>query len=131
MRDSVEALRVALFRVKSAIQEGKYLVASRLATDIIRLSYHLESKTELFLGEVLEGIYLQIHQGFEMYEIPDADKNDLNAKMIKHIDRLLVAYSTQNDLWDILVDIRYDVTVFQFTVSVKYEVQERIRHGPG
>ena len=123
MRSSSEALKIALSNIKLAVQDGKYQAASRLATDFIKLAYNLESKTDLFVGEVLEGVCLQINHELHMYEIPDEDKNKLNENMIKHMDNLQIAYDTQDSLLSILVDLRNYTTVFQFTSDVKYKTR--------
>ena len=123
MRSSSEALKIALSNIKLAVQDGKYQAASRLATDFIKLAYNLESKTDLFVGEVLEGVCLQINHELHMYEIPDEDKNKLNENMIKHMDNLQIAYDTQDSLLSILVDLRNYTTVFQFTSNVKYKTR--------
>lgn len=123
MRSSSEALKIALSNIKLAVQDGKYLTAGRLATDFIKLAYNLESKTELFVGEVLEGVCLQIGHELRTHEIPDEDKNKLNENMIKHMDNLQIAYNTQDGLWSILVDLRNYTTVFQFTSDVKYKTR--------
>ena len=124
MKSSSEALKIALSNINLAAQDGKYRTAARLATNLIKLSYNLESKTELFLGEMLEGVFIQIHQELEMREIPDADKNDLNVKMNRHMTNLLTAYDTQNDLYDVLVDMRNDTTIFQFNASAQYKMRK-------
>ena len=123
MRNSSEALKIALSNINLAAQDGKYRTAAKLATNLIKLSYNLESKTELFLGELLESVFIQIDQGLEMHEIPDEDKKDLHKKMNQHMTNLLAAYDTQNDLYDVLVDMRNDVTIFQFTVSAQYKMR--------
>ena len=124
MRSSSEALKIALSNINLAAQDGKYRTATRLATNLIKLSYNLESKTELFLGELLESVFIQIYQELEMYEIPDADKKDLNEKMNRHMTNLLAAYDTQNDLCSVLVDMRNDATIFQFTASTQYKMRK-------
>ena len=124
MRSSSEALKIALSNINLAAQDGKYWNAARSATNLIKLSYNLESKTELFLGEMLEGVFIQIHQELKMYKIPDKDKNDLNEKMNRHMTNLLAAYDTQNDLHGVLVDMRNDATIFQFIASMQYEIRK-------
>ena len=122
MRNSSEALKFALSNIKLAVQNGKYYVAARLATDLIKLAFQLESKTELFMGEVMEAVYLEIHHELDTYEIPDADKKELNENMIGYVDKLMVAYDKQDDLLDVLVDLRNDATIFQFTSGIKYKI---------
>ena len=123
MRSSSEALKVALSNINLAMQDGNYFSAIRLAANLIKLSYNLESKTELFLGEMLESVFIQIHHELKMHKIPDADVNALNEKMNLHMTNLMAAYDTQNGLFDVLIDMRNDATVFQFTVSTQYEVR--------
>ena len=127
MRDSAEALKTALGRVRAAVQQGKYLTAASASTDFIKLSYHLECKPELFLGEVLENVYLQINHELELYSIPKQSQSDMKEKMTKHLDNLLAAYDRQEDLYGILVDIRYEATVFQFEVALKHKASQRVR----
>ena len=123
MRSSSEALKVALSNINLAMQDGNYFSAIRLAANLIKLSYNLESKTELFLGEMLESVFIQIHHELKMHKIPDADVNALNEKMNLHMTNLMAAYDTQNGLFDVLIDMRNDATVFQFTASTQYEVR--------
>ena len=111
MRSSSEALKVALSNINLAMQDGNYFSAIRLAANLIKLSYNLESKTELFLGEMLESVFIQIHHELKMHKIPDADVNALNEKMNLHMTNLMAAYDTQNGLFDVLIDMRNDATV--------------------
>lgn len=121
MRSSSEALKIALSHIKLAVQNDKYLAAGMLATDFIKLAYNLERKTELFVGEVLEAMCLQINHVLATHEIPDADRNKLNENIIKYMNELQIAYDAQDDLWNILIDLRNYATVFQFTADVKYQ----------
>lgn len=124
MRSSSEALKIALSNINLVAQNGKYHTAAKLATNFIKLSYNLESKKELFLGELLESVFTQISQEFEMREIPDIDKENLSKKINQHMTNLLTAYDTQNDLCDVLVDMRNDATIFQFTASTQYNIRK-------
>ena len=121
MRSSSEALKISLSNIKLAVQNDKYLTAGTLATDFIKLAYNLECKTELFLGEVLEAMCLEINHELATHEIPDAEKKKLNENMIKYLNNLQIAYDAQDDLWNILIDLRNYVTAFQFTSDVKYQ----------
>lgn len=127
MRNSKEALRIALADVRTAVWQGKYLVAASACADFIKLSYHLDRKPELFLGEVLEGVCGQIGHELNIHIVPEKDKKELKDTMTKHLDNLLAAYDAQKDLCGILTDIRHAATVFQFESSLKYKIPQRGR----
>ena len=129
MRNSKEALKIALADVRTAVRQDNYLSAARACTDFIKLSYHLDCKPELFLGEVLEGVYGQIGRELDFYIVPEKDKKELKDTMTKHMDNLLAAYDAQKDLCGILTDIRHAATVFQFESTLKYKMSQRVRHG--
>lgn len=120
MREAAEALRTALERIRTRLQEGRYEAASIACTDFLNLAYHLERKTDLFIGEVLEAVCLQTARELQMYSVPRDVKDSLLEKITKNVDRLLAAYDVNDNVCDILVDIRYDITVFQFEVRLKY-----------
>ena len=124
MRSSSEALRIALLNINQTAQDGKYRSAARLATNFIKLAYNLESKTEVFVGEVLEAIYVEIDYELETYEVPSTVKNDLKKKLGQHMAKILVAYDTQGDLYGVLVDMRNDATTFQFTVPLQHKMRK-------
>lgn len=126
VKSSAEALRAALENVKSAAQQGKYRAASNACTDFIKLSHHLECKAELFIGEVLEAVYGQIWRELYNYEVPADVKEELQAKMNKHLDGLLAAYDAQENLYEMLVSIRYEATSFQFGTILKYPMSKRV-----
>lgn len=91
------------------------------ATDLINMAYHLQSKEDLFLGEVLEAIYLQIHQTITSYRIPDDHKAAIDKAMESGLDDLIRAHTTKGDINGMLVDMRYNATTFQHTAANKYD----------
>ena len=119
MRDSAEALRVALERIRTGVQQGRYEATVRVCSDLIKLSYQLECKPELFIGEVLESTCLQVGNALQAYVVPEDVKNDLQERIGSHMDRLLTAYVAHADVHGVLMDIRYDATVFQFETWAK------------
>lgn len=127
MRDSTEALKIALARIRTGVRQGRYAATTSACSDFIKLSYQLDRKPELFLGEVLESVCLQIGNDLHTYAVPRDARKDLQEKMDKHLDRLLAAYDAQEALYDILIDIRYEATVFQFETWLKYDRAQQVR----
>ena len=125
MIESTKALRISLERISAAIQNGKYSTAGHACTDFIKLAYHLECQAELFIGEVLEAICIQIDGEVESYTIPKEDLKSMKDKMSRHMDKLLAAYDAQHDTHEILMNIRYDATTFQFDAPHKYDLRPR------
>lgn len=106
-----------LSAIKPLVQVGKYEAAGRTATDFIKMAYYRESKEDVFLGEVLEGICLQIASDLESYEISNEDRKKLTASIVKHLDAIITNYAKGASTHDMLVDIRYDTTIFQFATA--------------
>lgn len=127
MKNSAEALKGALVRIKTAVSQGKYDVASNASTDFIKLSYSLEFKTGVFTGEVLEAICIQIYHTLYDHLIPDGDYKELNEKMAKYLNDLIEDCGTQRNLYDVLTNMRYEVTVFQFESDFKYKSPKQTR----
>lgn len=106
-----------LSAIKPLVQAGKYEAAGRTATDFIKMAYYLESKEDVFLGEVLEGVCLQLAEDLEAYEISKEDRETLTTSIAKHLDIITASYAKGVTTHDMLVDIRYDATIFQFVTA--------------
>ena len=116
-------------RIRAGIRRGRYSATTGACSDFIKLSYQLECKPELFLGEVLESTCSQIGNDLRTYVVPEDVRKDLQKKMDEYFDRLLTAYYAHEDLHDILIDMRYDVTVFQFETWLKYDQRQQTCSG--
>lgn len=121
MRKPEEALKIALRSVQTTAKKGHYYGAGLLATDFIKLSSQLDYKEGVFIGEVLEGTYLQLYGELDSYEIPKDTKKALQDKLASHMDDLVTAYESRGNLINILEDIRYEATIFQFTMRTQYK----------
>ena len=126
MRNEVEALKGALTKIKTAVSQGKYEVASYASTDFIKLSYNLEFKTGVFTGEVLEAICIEIRRTLHVHVIPDEDQKKLNKKMTEYLEEIIKDYNTQNSICDSLANMRYDATTFQFESDFKYRSSSQV-----
>lgn len=113
----LDVLDKILSAIKPLVQAGKYEAAGRTATDFIKMAYYVESKEDVFLGEVLESVCLQIAEDLERYNISNEDRKKLTATIVKHLDVITTSYAKGATTHDMLVDIRYDATIFQFTTA--------------
>lgn len=111
--------------MQTAVREGRYLSAGQLASDFIKLSSYVEHKKGVFTGEVLEALYLQLDRELRVYTVPKQIQNELKEKMIQHMEHPLTSYQSNSDPLDILVDMRYDVTIFQSTARTQYNQKRR------
>lgn len=125
MEKASEVRMQMLTEIKRAIQKGKYNVASRYAVEFIKRAYFLQLKKDVFLGEVLEAIYVQINQEINTHAISNEDKSVLNKLMVSNLDELMNAYATNSDVYGALINMRYNATVFQYTTAIKYDYQSR------
>ena len=121
MRPANEALANILRGVKQAVHDGEYQVASRYTEDFITLAYHLQLKKDLFLGEVLGSVYAQIDSEIETHAVSDEDKSALNKLMVHNLDDLMKAYVAEGDVYDALINMRYNATAFQSATITKYD----------
>ena len=121
MRQPSNALIHILKRISQAVQSGKYNVASRNAADFIKLSYHLELANDLFMGEVLESVYTQISIELGTHEISKEAKSTLDKVMVKCLDDLIKAYTSDGPVYEALVNMRYSATAFQYNTQVEYD----------
>ena len=115
-----------LSEIKPLVQAGKYEAAGRVATDFIKIAYYRESKEDVFLGEVLESVCLQLATDLESYEISNEDRKRLTASIIKHLDVITTSYAKGATTHDMLVDIRYDATIFQFATARTSPARSRL-----
>lgn len=113
--------------IRSSIEAGRYHGAGVHAADFITLAYRLQSKTDLFVGEVLEAAYIQIHHATRAHAVPDKDKTILNELMLRELDTLIRAYNDGDGLYEALAEIRYDATAFQHSVIDMYDRVEPSR----
>ena len=109
-----------MIKVRNAIQQGEYTKAGHASTELIKLAYHLECQKEVFIGEVLEAICLQTGRELKSYHIPNEDLASMKKKMRGYMDKLIDAYTNEQEVHDILMDARYHATVFQFDAIHKY-----------
>ena len=106
-----------LSEIKPLVQAGKYEAAGRTATDFIKTAYYLESKEDVFLGEVLEGVCLQLAEDLGNNEISEEARKKLTVSIVKHLDVIIARYASGVDTHDMLVAIRYDATTFQLATA--------------
>lgn len=114
-----------LVQIREAVRNSDYNIAFRNAVNITHLGYYMESKTDVFLGEMLEGIYNDINYALITHDVSDDDKVVLNKGIVKDTNRLVDAYSVMDDaVPKILIDMRYATTVFKKGVDIKYDRYE-------
>ena len=112
-----DALGRILVAIRPLVQTEKYDVAGRTATDFIKTAYYLESKEDVFLGEVLETVYLQVGVELKTHKIPDEARERLTATLVKYLDTIITNHAEGIVTHDVLVNMRYDTTVFQFSIA--------------
>ena len=112
-----DALDNILAAIKPLVKAGKYEAAGRAATDFIKTAYYLKSKEDVLVGEVLESIYLQVDAELRTYKIPNEARERLTADLIEYLDTIIINYAKGIATHDVLVDMRYYTTVFQFSIA--------------
>lgn len=127
MMDGADVFKKILHNVHDAVQKDKYRIAAMESTDFIRLACNLKSENEVFIGEVLESICMQIHQIINAYDVPDEEVLSITNKLSEHINNIIQVYENQQDVCNILKSIRYDATLFQFDAPKKFDRKQRSR----
>ena len=115
---SSEALVDIFTGIKQAVQSGKYNVAARYAEDFIKMAYYLQSKRDMVLGKVLEGIYVQIHREMVTHAISDKDMVALHKLMMRDMEDLMSAYTANGDVYKVLNNMHYNATAFQHATAI-------------
>ena len=122
MEEPTKVLMSILTDIQSAIQAETYAVAARHASSLINLAYHLQSKKDVFLGDVLESICMQIHDALTTHEVTDHDKGPLHDILVDQMSKLMTAYTGNNkNVYGELIDMRYAATTFLHLVDIKYD----------
>ena len=121
MIEPAEALKNSMIKIVNAIENGKYFTASQASTEFIKLAYHLECQNEVFIGEVLEAVCIQMSHEIKSYAMPDEDVACIKDRMSKYANELLDAYNKQQETCAILVNLRYYTTKIQFDAVHKYD----------
>ena len=87
-----------------------------IVADLNRISTFSDFRGGVLIAEILEGIFSQVGSLLKQYDIPDTDRKQMEDKIGQNI--ILLSSTYKNDdkekLYDILEDLRFTVTAFQF-----------------
>jgi len=114
--------------LKPLFESGKYDNCYSISDDLIKLSWQLESKFEVFLFEVLEMIFKQLKEPFVTYSIPKEILEEMKSKTSQCLDDIIKYYiSRDNDnVLKTLIELRYLTSHYQYTVRENYG--RKLRH---
>ncbi len=126
MKSPSDVLCAGVIKVANALESGKYDVAARASTDLIRLAYQLESSKEVFIGEVVEAACIQTGRIQHLLVIPEQDLDLLTDKLRTHVAELVDAYKNQQSVCTVLQTIRYEITAFQIDAEFKYPQRSKV-----
>ena len=121
MIEPTKALKDSMIKIVNAVEKGKYSTAGMASTEFIKLAYHLECQNEVFVGEVLEAVCMQMNYEMKYYAVPDEDVACIKDRMSKYMNELLNAYNKQQEMCAILMNLRYYTTKIQFDAVHKYD----------
>lgn len=104
------------------IEQKKFYNCKSIATDLIKLAWNLELKEEVFVCEVLEGIFYQISEPVFDYVMPEKDSSDLIGNLKKHMENIKQNYKGKNmsGIYENLREMRYIATHYQFLAQQSY-----------
>ena len=86
-----------------------------IVADLNRISTFSDFRGGVLIAEILEGVFSQIDPLLKQYDIPDTNRKQMEGKISQNIV-LLSSYKNNNKekLYEILKDLRFTVTAFQF-----------------
>jgi len=112
------------------LKEKRYENCLSIAKDMTKISATFELKDEVFISETLEGIFDQMDDLMDEYEVPEKDKDALADALLKHMQEFVKHYESKNitKVYDELKEMRYTATIYQLAGWHKYKTKER--YGP-
>ena len=129
MKSPRDAFGDMLGEIHNAVLEGRYTNASNSSADMINLAYNLECVDEVFIAEVLEGIFMQMEYVMKEYDITNEERLAISSKVAKAMEGIIEAYGNKQDICSILKKIRYDATTIAFDAPKKFARRRRFNRG--
>ena len=115
MKDITIIFREKLEIIPKLVNEDKFKNCQNIFRDLIKTSWTLDLKNELFISEVLEGVFNQIGGVVDEYEVPEESTKELGNTLKKQIDELIKSYMSGNTvgLYNSLREIRCVASHYQ------------------
>ena len=122
MKDPAIAYKERLENILNLINEEKYKNCYNVSKNLTNFGWTIELKDEVFISEILEGIYDQVGDLLSDYKIPPEKRDELKNELSSGMKKLISAYSEKDptELYDCLRELRYSATFHQLHGWQKY-----------
>lgn len=113
---------------------GKYNFSGckTISTDLLRISALADYKDGVLIGEVLEAVFGEIGNTFELYEIREKDRDTLAEEITGQINLLTTSNkANEKNIYEILRNIRYTTTKFQIMCFQTRKMKRSTERGLG
>lgn len=131
MKSPHDALNDEVNKIVVAVYEGRYNIAASAASHLTRLAHSLESKDDVFIGEVLGVACGQVDYVMRSYHVVEKDMSAFDQHMASHIGKLAEHHAGQKNICQVLQDIRYVVTTLLLTAEHSYPPRTTLPAGQG
>ncbi len=110
--------------VQKNLENANYSVCSRIAHDLVNFAWNLELEDEVFISEILEGVFTNLEEISIEYQIPKEIRSKINSDIAEKMNSLADTYNTKDPskLYKSLKQLRYITTQHQLNVRQNYDV---------
>lgn len=120
------------FQRLARLEEIGFESCFHIVSDLTKIAIYADFKQGVFVMEILEGIFAQIGHLFENYDIPKDESAAMKCTINQGISSLPSVYRIDDSATcEILVDMRFAATKFQFKCFTTWRRLSRSRSSSG
>ena len=128
MRDIQIVFTDKLKDIQKNLENANYSACDRISHDLVNFAWNLELEDEVFISEILEGVFSNLKEMSIGYKIPKEVKEKIDLDISERMKLLADTYNTKDPLklYESLKQLRYVTTLHQLNVRQNYDTSPRL-----
>ena len=132
MRDIQQLFYEKIILIQKLSMDFNFRACSGSSTDLITAAVLFEYQDGVFIGEVFEGVFDQLHDLVSRYDLDESDQKILKENFDRNLSMIaeLFRKSDKNELYQALSNLRYETTKMQYKCYQTQKMKRREKISP-